>query len=73
MAIHLLYHGKALCEMPGTPADWPEGHSWVSVDQRKLCSCKGCFVVVDAHEVMQLGSQVVLVPRKNLRTTPKGR
>ena len=69
--IHLLYHGRTLCEMPGTPAEWPEGNSWVSIDQRKLCSCKGCFVVMDAHEILKIGEHVVLVPKKGLRTASK--
>ena len=71
--IHVLYQGKALCDMPGTPAEWPEGHSWVNVDQKRICSCKACFVVMDAHEVLKIGAHAVLVPRKSLLYAPNGR
>jgi hypothetical protein len=29
--VHCLHEGLALCGLPGAPATWPEGHTWLSV------------------------------------------
>lgn len=72
--IHVLFHGRALCPLEGVPAEWPDGHSWVSLDQSRLCTCPGCKKVLEAHEVVRVGSKVLLWERpKSLPKTPKGR
>lgn len=45
--IHVLYHGLPLCLFcdKETPAEWPPGHTWVSVDDPNLDSrvdCREC-------------------------------
>lgn len=33
MVVHVLVAGYTLCGVLGTPCDWPEGHSFVSMTQ----------------------------------------
>jgi hypothetical protein len=45
--IHVLYHGLPLCLFcdKETPAEWPPGHKWVSVDDPNLdenVDCREC-------------------------------
>jgi hypothetical protein len=45
--VHILYHGLPLClfcDKP-TPAEWPPGHRWVSVDDQNIAEnvdCREC-------------------------------
>lgn len=45
--VHILHHGRPLCgAFPGkVPRDWPEGHKWVGLDERHLCSCGECVAI----------------------------
>lgn len=46
--IHILFHGLALCGLPGIPAEWPDGDRWVSVDDKDKSTCEGCQTSVPA-------------------------
>jgi hypothetical protein len=42
-AVHILHNGRPLCGFATTvPAQWPEGHKWVGLEDRALCTCRGC-------------------------------
>lgn len=41
-AVHALLYGFALCAIPGIPRDWPQGHTWVRVDEPDKVTCEGC-------------------------------
>lgn len=46
MPVHILRHGRTLCGMPGVPADWPEGHKWVGLNDEGLAddaTCRKCI------------------------------
>jgi hypothetical protein len=46
--VHILYHGLPLClfcDKP-TPAEWPPGHNWVSIDDsnfKEHVDCRECL------------------------------
>jgi hypothetical protein len=40
--VHILDAGYSLCNMPGLPSDWPEGHRWVRVEEAKRATCYAC-------------------------------
>lgn len=42
--VHALHRGHALCDVPGDyPADWPEGHYWVRIDDDPaMVTCEIC-------------------------------
>lgn len=43
--VHILKHGVSHCKMPGVPAQWPEGHVWISfedADVRAAATCEEC-------------------------------
>lgn len=46
MTIHILFHGLPICGFSReVPANWPEGHKWISIDDRELhqhLNCEGC-------------------------------
>jgi len=46
--IHILHHGAALCGLAGVPSEWPDGHRWVSVEDKSRATCTGCKRVADA-------------------------
>jgi hypothetical protein len=41
--VHILQHGYALCNLEGVPADWPEGHRWVRIEEKKRATCRACL------------------------------
>lgn len=42
--VHMLYHGYPLCGFTTEiPANWPEGHSWVSVMDAEHATCPECI------------------------------
>ncbi len=46
--VHILDQGFALCGLKGVPAEWPEGHRWVRLDEKKRATCPGCKRAADA-------------------------
>lgn len=49
MATHILAHGTSLCGLPGVPADWPDGESWVAfIDEEALrrADCVPCLEIL---------------------------
>lgn len=71
--IHALYHGQSLCStgivapqpghVEGVPSSWPEGHSWVSIDQDDLITCTTCRRALEACDVVRAFGKVVLKPK----------
>lgn len=52
--IHVLRHGRVFCDLAGSvPADWPEGHAWVSGVDFAKATCGECrarfalFIIVN--------------------------
>jgi hypothetical protein len=42
MTVHILYEGLPLCGFSTTvPRDWPEGHRWVTIEDRTPLSEHG--------------------------------
>lgn len=44
-ATHVLHEGQSLCAISsvfGVPRDWPDGHKWVSMNERSLATCQKC-------------------------------
>lgn len=45
--VHVMRRGRSFCSMPGVPADWPKGHTWVRSDDRDLetlVTCERCLL-----------------------------
>lgn len=40
--VHILHEGRALCGLQGLPADWPDGHRWVGVEDKGRATCVVC-------------------------------
>jgi len=54
--IHILYHGLPLClfcDKP-TPAEWPPGHQWVSMDDHNIAEHVDCRECKEQHEKILL-------------------
>ena len=45
ITVHILFHGRSLCNMPGVPREWPDGHKWVSTIQEEVgeANCGACL------------------------------
>lgn len=56
---HILRHGYPLCAFSDlVPRDWPEGHRWVGLEDRKDATCARCLEVlrrVPPPEVLKEG------------------
>jgi len=46
--VHVLLHGAALCGLRGLPSDWPDGHRWVGIEDKRRATCAACKRAVDA-------------------------
>jgi hypothetical protein len=40
--VHVLHHGFALCGLRGVPSEWPDGHRWVRLSEKKRATCGVC-------------------------------
>lgn len=49
MTIHLLRFGQTPCAMPGLPASWPAGHTWVSFQDTERLPKVNCQECLDAE------------------------
>lgn len=49
MIVHILHQGVSICDFScpngvfRVPGEWPPGHVWVSVDDRKDANCDECL------------------------------
>lgn len=42
--VHVLRHGHPLCYFVGSvPAGWPQGHTWVGMEERGKATCATCI------------------------------
>jgi hypothetical protein len=49
VTVHILLGGASLCVFTtDIPAVWPEGHSWVSIDDDAGATCAGCLAAKEA-------------------------
>jgi hypothetical protein len=49
--VHVLHHGRALCGLPGVPAEWPaSGDRWVDFLNWTQATCTRCRLNVSARE-----------------------
>lgn len=46
LPIHILWKGRTICGLPGIPRDWPDGHSWVRVEDAERATCVHCVAVL---------------------------
>lgn len=44
--VHLLRYGQTLCQMAGTPNEWPENHWFVNDGHLKNVTCSDCFAAI---------------------------
>lgn len=45
-SVHILDAGLSLCSMSkryGVPGDWPEGNTWVRLEEKDRATCKACL------------------------------
>lgn len=55
MTVHALKHGNTLCQKPGIPGSWRDGHRWISFedpDVMKLVNCTACLEKLRDEPVM---------------------
>ena len=41
--VHVLVAGNPFCDLGYPPKDWPEGHTWVSVQEASKATCEQCI------------------------------
>lgn len=72
MPVHVLYHCRHVCDAPellgcSTPAEWPEGHSWVDPTQKHLADCERCRAFFEDHEVVEAKGKVYIAHKLKSR------
>jgi hypothetical protein len=68
MPIHVLYHGRQVCDSPelagcSVPDEWPPGHSWVDPTMRNLADCPRCRAFFEENRVVVSGGRVLINPK----------
>lgn len=53
MVIHVLRHGRSLCQLDGEPAEWGPGQHWVSFTEQRAQEIVSCPPCADALRALR--------------------